>query len=101
MIDSHCHLDHLLINEQLNEILNRAKLNGVKFLLTISTNLKSFEVVKSIISNHANIYGTLGIHPHEAKDHINVDKKTLLDLTSIMIDGLLYSLLISSVRSII
>ena len=80
MIDSHCHLDHSPLYEKLDEIVHRAQLDGVKFLLTISTSLKSFETVKTIISKYKNIYGTIGIHPHEAKDHINVDKKKLLEL---------------------
>ena len=80
MIDSHCHLDHSPLYEKLSEVINRAQLVGVKFFLTISTSLKSFETVKTIISKHENIYGTLGIHPHETKDHVNVDKKKLLEL---------------------
>jgi TatD DNase family protein len=80
MIDSHCHLDLSPLYEKLNEVINRAQLVGVKFFLTISTSLKSFETVKTIISKYENIYGTLGIHPHEAKDHVNVDKKKLLEL---------------------
>ena len=80
MIDSHCHLDHPPLYEKLSEVINRAQLVGVKFFLTISTSLKSFETVKTIISKHENIYGTLGIHPHETKDHVNVDKKKLLEL---------------------
>ena len=80
MIDSHCHLDHSPLYEKLSEVVNRAKLIGIKFLLTISTSLKSFETVKTIISKYKNIYGTIGIHPHETKDHVNVDKKMLLKL---------------------
>ena len=80
MIDSHCHLDHSPLYEKLNEIVNRAELSGVGCLLTISTSLKSFEMVKRIIIKYKNIYGSIGIHPHEAKDHINVDKKMLISL---------------------
>ena len=80
MVDSHCHLDHSPLYEKLDEVVNRAQLIGVKLLLTISTNLKSFNLVKTIISKYENIYGTLGIHPHETKDHVNVDKKMLLEL---------------------
>ncbi len=69
-----------MLHEKLNEVVNRAQLIGVKFLLTISTSLKSFETVKTIISKYENIYGTLGIHPHEVKKHIEVDKKMLLKL---------------------
>jgi len=49
MIDSHCHLDHSPLYEKLDEIVNRAELSGVGCLLTISTSLKSFEIVKRII----------------------------------------------------
>ena len=80
IVDSHCHLDHSPLYEKLEEIVNRAQLIGVKFLLTISTSLNSFEKVKTIISKYENIYGTVGIHPHETKDHVNVDKKKLLEL---------------------
>jgi len=80
IVDSHCHLDHSPLYEKLEEIVNRAQLIGVKFLLTISTSLNSFEKVKAIISKYENIYGTIGIHPHETKDHVNVDKKKLLEL---------------------
>ena len=80
LVDSHCHLDHSPLYEKLEEIVNRAQLSGVKFLLTISTSLNSFEKVKTIISKYENIYGTVGIHPHETKDHVNVDKKKLLEL---------------------
>ena len=80
MIDSHCHLDHSPLYEKLDKVVSRAELIGVKFFLTISTNLKSFEIVKKIVSKYKNIYGTLGIHPHETKDHLGVDKKKLLDL---------------------
>ncbi len=78
MIDSHCHLDHSPLYEKLDEIVNRAELSGVVCLLTISTSLKSFEIVKKIILKYKNIYGSIGIHPHETKDHINVDKKKLI-----------------------
>ena len=80
MIDSHCHLDRSPLYEKLDEIVNRAESTGVECLLTISTSLKSFEMVKRIILKYKNIYGSIGIHPHESKDHINVDKKMLISL---------------------
>jgi TatD DNase family protein len=80
MIDSHCHLDHSPLYEKLDEIVNRAELSGVGCLLTICTSLKSFEMIKRIILKYKNIYGSVGIHPHETKDHINVDKNMLISL---------------------
>lgn len=80
MIDSHCHLDHSLLFENLDEVVNRAHLNGVKYLLTISTNLISFNTIKKIINKYKNVFGTLGIHPHETKDYVGIDKNELINL---------------------
>ena len=80
MIDSHCHLDIEPLYKNLREVLKRAEDNGVKYFLTISTDLKSYELIKKITARYKNIFGTIGIHPHEAKKHINIDKKNILHL---------------------
>ena len=41
-------------------------------ILTISTNLKSFEKIKIIIEKYKNIYGTFGIHPHETEKNTDI-----------------------------
>ena len=41
IIDSHCHLDYPDLYDQLDLIIERAKLNKIKYLLTISTTLNS------------------------------------------------------------
>ena len=70
MIDSHCHLDHEPLFNNLNEILNRSKKTGLTKLLTISTTFKSFEKILDIVNLDPMIYGTFGIHPHESSDNI-------------------------------
>ncbi len=65
MIDSHCHLDHEPLFSNIDEVLERSKEIGIEKILTISTNLKSFENIKKIIEIDSMIYGTIGIHPHE------------------------------------
>ena len=87
MIDSHCHLDHEPLFIDLSNIILRSKEVGIKKLLTISTSLKSFEKVIDIIKKDEIIYGTIGIHPHEANDksigsqeivkNFNKDKKII------------------------
>ena len=49
MIDSHCHLDHEPLLENLKDVLKRSKEVGITKLLTICTTLDSFERIKSII----------------------------------------------------
>ena len=70
MIDSHCHLDHEPLFSNINDVIKRSKKIGLKKILTISTNLKSFENIKEIIKIDKMIYGTIGIHPHEASKDI-------------------------------
>ena len=67
MIDSHCHLDHEKIYNDLQNIILRSKNIGIKKILTISTNLESFNKISKIIHIDPIIYGTFGIHPHETK----------------------------------
>jgi len=66
MIDSHCHLDHEPLYSDLKNVIQRSKKIGVKKLLTISTSKESFFRVKEIVNKDAIIFGTIGIHPHEA-----------------------------------
>ena len=80
MIDSHCHLDYPPLYENLDKVIDRAKTEGIKYLLTISTTLNSFEKIKTIVSKYSNIYGTLGIHPHETKDFSNLNKDELIKI---------------------
>ena len=79
IIDSHCHLDYLNLYSELDDVVKRAEDNNVKYLLTICTTLKSYEIIKLIINKYKNIYGTFGIHPHETKDYKNVKKNFILD----------------------
>ena len=69
MIDSHCHLDHEPLFENLDEVLKRSKNVGIKKILTICTTLKSFENIIKIINKDDIIYGTFGIHPHETSNN--------------------------------
>ena len=74
MIDSHCHLDHEPLFSNINDVIKRSKEIGLKKILTISTNLKSFENIKKIIDIDEMIYGTIGLHPHETSNNtMNTD----------------------------
>ena len=77
MIDSHCHLDHEPLLSDLNNVIQRSKDVGIEKLLTISTSFESFSRVKEIINKDEIIYGTVGIHPHEANNDI-IDKEFIV-----------------------
>tara|TARA_B100001057_G_scaffold426728_1_gene451051 strand:+ start:3636 stop:4397 length:762 start_codon:yes stop_codon:yes gene_type:complete len=78
MIDSHCHLDHEPLFNNLDDILKRSKDVGIEKLLTICTTLESFKKIKELVKKDAIIFGTYGIHPHEAKND-KVTSKIIID----------------------
>ena len=83
IIDSHCHLNYEPMSLSLKETIDRANKDGVKYLLTISTEDKSYDKILNIISKNECVYGSYGIHPHEAKNHqsiksVDIIKKTKL-----------------------
>ena len=78
MIDSHCHLDHSPLIENLADVINRSRENGITKLLTICTTQDSFKKIKNIVNEDKMIYGTYGIHPHETEND-NVDKNTIVE----------------------
>lgn len=73
IIDSHCHLNYEPMSLSLKETIQRANNDGVKYLLTISTENKSFDKILNIISHNNCVYGSYGIHPHEAKNHRSIN----------------------------
>ena len=79
IIDSHCHLTYEPMSSSLDETIKRANTDGVKFLLTISTENKSFRNIIDIINKYQCVYGTYGIHPHEAKKHTNIKSKNIIE----------------------
>ena len=72
IIDSHCHLDYQPLFNNLDNVIKRANKNGVKYFLTISTTDQSFINILDILKKHKNVFGSYGIHPHEAKNHIDL-----------------------------
>ena len=79
IIDSHCHLTYEPMSKALNETIDRANKDGVKYMLTISTEDKSFNKIISIVNKYESVYGTYGIHPHEAKLHQNIKNSDIIN----------------------
>jgi len=79
IIDSHCHLTYEPMSNALNETINRANKDGIKYMLTISTEDKSFEQILKIVNSYESVYGTYGIHPHEAKSHQHIQSVDIIN----------------------
>ena len=80
MIDSHCHLDHEPLFDNISEIIQRSKDAGIKKLLTICTTNNSFDKILKILKVDPIIFGTFGIHPHESKTNL-INKNNIIENT--------------------
>lgn len=79
IIDSHCHLTYEPMLSSLVETIGRANKGGVSYMLTISTEHKSFNKILEITNSYNCVYGTYGIHPHEAKSHKNIKSSDIIE----------------------
>ena len=77
MIDSHCHLDREPLINNFEEVMQRAKNVGIEKILTICTTNKNFSEIENLVKKDKMIYGTFGIHPHEANTN-NISKDQII-----------------------
>ena len=78
IIDSHCHLEYEPMISNLNEVIERAFKNNVKYFLSICTTNESYERILEIVKKHRSVYGTYGIHPHEAKNYQTLSSEQII-----------------------
>ena len=72
LVDSHCHLDFPDFSGELDQVVARAKAAGVTTLVTISTRVRRFEVVRAIAERFDNVFCSVGTHPHNAHEELDV-----------------------------
>ena len=79
IIDSHCHLDYEPLNSNIKSVIKRAEDVGVKYFLTICTTDVSFLKILKILKENKNVFGTYGIHPHEASNFSNLSTENIIN----------------------
>ena len=77
LIDSHAHLEMEQFDNDRQEVIERACLAGVEYIITVGTNPAFGEKAISIAKQYKNIFVSLGIHPHEAA---TADDKSLAQM---------------------
>ena len=82
IIDSHCHLDYEPMYSSLDDVISRADKSQIKYILTISVKDNKYKNILEILKKYPNVYGTYGIHPHEAKNHKEIKKNIILEKIS-------------------
>ena len=78
LVDSHCHLNYKGLVEQQGDVLARARDSGVTAMLNISTRESEWDEVVGLAESESDVWATVGIHPHEADAHPDVDTAKLV-----------------------
>ncbi len=77
--DSHCHLNYKGVFEQQADVLARARTRGVGAMLNISTRESEWDAVVATAEREPDVWASIGIHPHEADQHPDVDVAKLVE----------------------
>jgi TatD DNase family protein len=80
-VDSHCHLNYKGLVEDQSAVLERARAAGVSTMLNISTRESEWADVVGVAERNSDVWASVGIHPHEADAHPDVDTAKLVERT--------------------
>jgi TatD DNase family protein len=81
IVDSHCHLDYDGLSECLDDVIARAEAAHVGMMLSISSRVRKFPNILSIAEKYPNVYCTVGTHPHNAHEELDVTVAELCKLS--------------------
>ncbi len=94
-VDSHCHLIFKKFLENnanadehkysVEELVKRANQAGVKYILTIGTELSDIDESRKIVEHHKNVFRTIGIHALEARK--NYHNYSLEEISRIILEN--------------
>jgi len=81
LIDSHCHLDFPDFAAEIDGVVERARQAGIGRLVTISTRVRRHREVLAIAERFADVYCSVGTHPHYAHEELDVSAADLVART--------------------
>ncbi|PIP08484.1 MAG: hydrolase TatD [Syntrophobacterales bacterium CG_4_9_14_3_um_filter_49_8] len=79
-IDSHTHLTMGDFEQDRDEVIGRASRAGVGLMVTVGTNLDDSREAISLAGRYESVYATIGVHPHDVKEIVNLTYDCLKEL---------------------
>ena len=79
LIDSHCHLNYEGLVDRQDEVLENARQRGVGGFLNISTRQNEWGDIISVAERNADVWASVGVHPHEADAHPDLGAAALVE----------------------
>lgn len=80
-VDSHCHLDFPDFADDLDGVVARAQAAGVRWMVSINTRVRRFEPLLALAERFEPVYCTVGTHPHNAHEELDVTVDDLVRLS--------------------
>jgi len=69
LVDTHCHLNHELFNEDMDAAFSRAQAASVTQMIVVGFDLESSRKAVALAASHGNsIFAAVGVHPHDANN---------------------------------
>lgn len=81
MIDSHVHLDDRRFSKDRDEVIRSLEASGVQRVYNIGDSIESSRASVELANKYKNVFATVGIHPHNAKDYDDKTEKELIKLS--------------------
>jgi TatD DNase family protein len=81
LVDHHCHIDRPEFAHDLDGVVARAHAAGVGVLVNISTRIRRFADVQAVIERYDNVYGSVGTHPHQAHEELDIPVSEIVRLS--------------------
>jgi TatD DNase family protein len=81
LIDSHVNLHAPQFDADRGEVIARAREAGVRLMVNISDKVSHWQKVRAL-ADQADIWCTVGTHPHEAKEDPDLSAETLIGLAA-------------------
>jgi TatD DNase family protein len=78
LVDSHCHLDFPDFDADRDALVTRARAAGVGRMVSISTRVRKFDRLKEIASRYPDVTVSIGTHPHNAAEELDVTADDLV-----------------------
>ncbi|PAQ06797.1 TatD family hydrolase [Mesorhizobium temperatum] len=82
LVDSHCHLDFPDFAEERAGVVARALAAGIGRMVTISTRVRRLQQVLEIAESFDEVYCSVGTHPHNAAEELDVTVEELVRLSA-------------------
>lgn len=77
LVDSHCHLDKLNYDDlhtDVADVLQKAKMRGVDYMLSVGVTLDSFPAMMDKIRPFKNVFASCGVHPLDIESGVDYQR---------------------------